>query len=146
GTIVSSPFSSVHINGNAASAQTRIGGTGSSGFYDLYISKTANDVPMNGNLNVAGDVHLDDGRLILNGHTLDLLNSGFLVGESNTSFVSGISGGEIVRRTTMNAPAAFNPGNIGLEVSSGQDLGEVTIRRRYQQFTLSPSDNSIRRF
>jgi hypothetical protein len=60
--------------------------------------------------------------------------------------VSGYNGGEITRQATVNAPNAFNPGNIGLEITSAANMGTVLIKRKYNTFTLSPNDQSIERY
>ncbi|MCB9265047.1 MAG: hypothetical protein H6558_08490, partial [Lewinellaceae bacterium] len=65
--------------------------------------------------------------------------------ESAGSYIHGAAGGEVVKTTTLSAPAAVNPGNIGATITSGQDLGSTTIRRGHPPHTIYGAEG-IRRY
>jgi hypothetical protein len=144
GTITSAVGSTVHIGGDGFHSE--IGGSGTTSLHHLLIDKFVDDASLMGNINVAGNLELITGNLILDGHTLNLGTTGVIINESSANMLSGYNGGEITRQATVNAPNAFNPGNIGLEITSAANMGTVLIKRKYNTFTLSPNDQSIERY
>ena len=90
----------------------------------------------------------DESWMFVDGST-----NGIIVGESENSRILGATGGEVVKITTLNAPTSVNPGNIGVEITSTEDLGSTEIRRGHlpqnilglngieRYFSISPTNN-----
>ncbi len=127
-------LSTVKFTGNAVTSAAYIGGTATTTFYDLMLAKTANGIQLGHGININHQLIFSSGdSVFLNNYNIDLGNTGSLSGETNTSRVTGLTGGYIRVSRVMNAPAAMNPGNIGLSVTSAVNLGTVIIRRGHQQ-------------
>jgi len=95
------------------------------------------------------------GNLYLNLFNIDLgSGSGTIVSETNDSRITGITGGNIIKTATLNAPTSVNPGNIGIAISSSQNLGSTVIKRGhvqqtnnggfsiYRYFDITPTNNT----
>lgn len=106
-----------------------IGGSKPVNFYHLLISKPAQDLQLNTNINVAGILAMDQGSLALNKQVLDLGYTGSISGERNSSRITGQDGGIVKAMAVLDAPRGANPGNIGVEITSNARLGETIIVR-----------------
>ena len=145
GTFVPST-GTVSIFGNASTANSSIGGSSATGFNNLVLNKTANDALLGNNISIAGSLNMTLGNLQLNNFTADLGTTGVITGESTTSYITGTSGGLITRTATLNAPSNENPGNIGIGITSGANLGVTTITRGHVEQMVSPTQPSILRY
>ncbi len=93
-------------------------------------TSSASVLSLNTWLQVAGSLNFQNGLIDLNGQRLQLIGSGFLQGESETSHLIGASGGSVTASASgVNAPNLLNIGGLGAVVTSGADLGDVTISR-----------------
>jgi hypothetical protein len=93
-----------------------------------------------------GTLAMKSGNLLLNKQTLHLVSAGSIEGESNHSHITGDTAGRIVTLRTISTPLiAFNPGNIGVELTSAVAPGPVFIERKHVPFTLPGGLQSIRR-
>lgn len=111
---------------------------------NISLDKTGTSVKLLSTLSLNGTLQLTNGKLDLNGYDLDLGTTGILAGESESSYVTGTSG-FIIRQATLSAPNAADPGNLGLSITSTQNLGNTTIKRG--NYALSDGSNfSINRF
>jgi hypothetical protein len=137
--------SPVSFTGNASSF---IGGDGVVRFFKLEINKTGNEsVSLQKAISVGSGVFFTSGFLNLNGFNLDLETNAHLDGEREDSRVIGPNGGNVVFSTNLNAPTGSNPANMGIIITSDQNLGDVTIRRGHQsQVNNVNSGNSILRY
>lgn len=138
--------SNVIITGNTATANSAIGGSTVTKFYDLTTNKTANDMIMQQNCIIDNYLIFDGGLVELNNFIIDLGSTGLLKSESETSRITGITGGEVIANATLNAPSSVNPGNLGAEISSAQNLGYTEIRRGHVQQTDPSGNYSIYRY
>ena len=87
------------------------------------------------NIQVGSGFIFTSGLIDLNNNNILLLPSCLLNGESETSCITGTTGGYIEISTALNAPAAANPGNLGAIITTSQNLGSTTIRRGHQSQT-----------
>lgn len=114
---------------------------------NLKIDKTANEVKLGSNLSIAGNLTMQSGNLELNMFVVDLgSGAGSILNENNNSRITGISGGNVIKTSDLNAPSAVNPGNIGVEITSASNLGNTVIKRGHVQQTSSNGGVSIYRY
>ncbi len=125
------PDNSTVIFTGVHSGRTIIGGTGTLVFNNLTVNKSASDVFLSGTVTVTGTLAMVRHNLQLNNHTLNLGGTGSISGEGSQSYITDASAGTgtITATRVLSAPHAVNPGNIGVEISSSQNLGTVTITR-----------------
>ncbi|MEM1356899.1 MAG: hypothetical protein AAGF89_01805 [Bacteroidota bacterium] len=139
--------STVIILGDGTDVQSAIGGDSISTFYNLEINKTANGSQLQQVVRVENELRMTAGNLDLNGQTLTLGEAtGRIVGEAETSRITGPTGGFVTKTVTLNAPTGVNPGNIGCSLTSTDDLGTLTIRRGHVPQELSGNTQGIARY
>lgn len=138
--------SNVIITGTTATANSAIGGSTVTKFYDLTTNKTLNDMIMQQNCIIDNYLVFDGGLVELNNFIIDLGSTGLLKSESETSRITGITGGEVIAIATLNAPSSANPGNLGAEISSAENLGYTEIRRGHVRQTDPSGNYSIYRY
>jgi len=138
-------YGSVVFAGNNLTSPT-ISGSSYSSFNDLILNRTNSPLVLQQPIAVANNVAMVNGNIDLNNHILDLGTTGLVGGERNDSRITGTSGGYIRLYTTLTAPQAVNPGNLGLEISSAENLGFTELRRAHTPFDVSSLDLSIDRY
>ena len=145
GNFLAATTSPVSFTGNASSF---IGGDQAILFFKLEINKTGNQtVSLQKTISVVSNVFFTSGFLNLNGFDLDLETTGRLAGEQENSRVVGSNGGNVIFSTNLDMPTNFNPANLGIFITSGQNLGNVTIRRGHQsQPNIPGSGRSVLRY
>lgn len=129
--------------------------TGGSSFTNITIDKSSNPVKLGDNLLINGNLTMQSGNLELNHFNIDLgSGTGQIVNETNDSRITGTAGGTIMKTANLNAPSSVNPGNIGIEISSSQNLGNTVIKRGhvqqtgnggisiYRYFDITPANNA----
>ena len=109
-----------------SSSPMLIGGSSPVSFHNLVVD--GQELRLDNDMLVSGSLTLEKGNLQLNNHVLDLGYTGRIYGERNEARITG-SSGYIKAKAILNAPAAINPGNIGVEISSSAALGETEIIR-----------------
>ncbi|HWK02058.1 MAG TPA: T9SS type A sorting domain-containing protein [Puia sp.] len=134
----------VLFTGNAVS---RIIGSQNITFYDLNIGKAAASVQLHVPVSVSHKVGFISGLLDLNANVLDLDSTGALNGEQEASHIIGTNGGTVNATANLNDPAAANPGNLGILITSSQNLGNTIIKRGHQsQTNNNGGGNSVLRY
>jgi len=130
------------------SSSSSIGGNQTSRFYNLQVNKSAGgNVVLLKPISIDQQINFTSGLLDLNGFDADLGTTGSLNGEQESSHIIGTNGGTVIFNTTLNAPSSANPGNLGMLITSAQNLGNTTIKRGHQsQANGSGTGNSILRF
>ncbi len=146
GSFTGGNSSTVTFTGNKTAGNSVIGGYGPVSFYNLSVSKSSDDLLLDNNISVTGNLAMNSGNLQLNSYTLDLGNSGKITGERNNSRITGAHGGVIKITTTLQAPQAVNPGNIGVEITSPADMGVTVITRGHLSQTNANGEQSIQRY
>ena len=110
--------------------------------HNLHIDKAPNQAILEQNIQVQGMLSLLSGNLELN--NFDIVLNGTIIGESEISRITGITGGKVLRTENFGA-SANNPGNIGIVVNNNAALGNLTIQRGHVPQNL-PVGSSIQRF
>ena len=130
----------VTIKGGGTNTQSAIGGLSATTFYNLKIDKSSNGTELNILIQVDNELQMVSGNLDLNNNDLILGNSNSIIsGESQSSYITGTSGGEVIISTSLNAPNSENPGNIGATISSFANLGTTTIKRGHLSLDVNGS-------
>lgn len=123
-----------------------IAGSSQTTFHQLVLSKTTGGVVLGNDQQVDDTLRFILGTLDLYGNDLTLgTQSGGIAGETETNRVIGPSGGEIIKSLDLSSPNGINPGNMGVAVSSTQNLGTTVVRRGHLPQTL-PNGASILRY
>jgi hypothetical protein len=126
----------VNISGNSTTTFDKIG-----------IAKTSSKITLQQNLNVAGQVDFSSGLLDLTNSVLNLGTTGVVNGETETSRIFTLGNGYVQITSTLNAPVAANPGNLGAIITTTKNLGSVTIKRGHKaQLNVSGTTPGILRY
>lgn len=123
-----------------------IQGSQSPVFYLLNVNKPAGTLQLQTDITVNRSVSFFNGILNMGSGNIILDPAASLIGESESSHITGSSGYIQITRN-LNAPVAVNPGGLGAIITSSQNLGAVTIRRGHQSQTNGTGNgNSILRY
>ena len=130
------------------SSSSSIGGTQANHFYILRVNKSGGGkLVLLDSVSIGQQINFTSGLLDLNGFDVDLGSTGSLNGEKESSHIVGANGGTVIFNTTLNAPSSANPGNLGLLITSTQNLGNTVIRRGHRAQVNNPGPgNSILRY
>src|SRR5207253_1379885 len=88
---------------------------------------------------------LQNTDLINNGDFL-VETTGHLDGERDDSRIIGANGGNVVFSVNLNSPTNSNPANLGVFITTGQDLGNVIIKRGHQSQANNGAGPTILRY
>ncbi len=128
------------------SANNRIRGNGITGLDQLEIAKAASaKLLLEKNLEVRSGIWFTSGQLDLNNRNIVLFGNAALFNESETSFLTGTSGGYIETSRNLNN-VAVNPGNLGAMITTSQNAGLTIIRRGHLVQTVGAGLTSIQRY
>jgi hypothetical protein len=126
--------STFRFTGNNITSGSFLSGSNSISLYNLMLDKTANGIQLNRDISVSNLVSFNSGdSIFLNNQVIDLGSTGSLFNESNSSHITGRTGGYVQITQSLNAPSLAAPGNLGLEITSGSNLGSTVIRRGHKQ-------------
>jgi hypothetical protein len=107
-----------------------ISGTALTRIHIMQMAKTGvAQVQLQRTLNINSLLSFTSGIVNLNNNNIELEPTALLSGETESSRITGTTGGYIQIISTLNAPASANPGNLGAVITSSQNLGSTTIRR-----------------
>ncbi|MEA3447440.1 MAG: T9SS type A sorting domain-containing protein [Bacteroidota bacterium] len=123
----------VHFTG---SANQKIDGSVSSDFYNLNLNKSGGDLMLGANISVEHELQMNSGDLDLQNSVADLDTTGKIINESNTNRIKvgdpSTNTGTIQATRTINSVTDCNPGNLGVLITTPNDLGSTTVVRGHQ--------------
>lgn len=124
-----------------------IGGSNPSALPNIVINKSGDaEIELYKDISVSGTITMQNNNLLLNNHTLNLGNTGSIIGENSESYITTHSNGRVlVTRSVTKASHEYNPGNIGVALTSNIALGNLTIERKHLPHTLPGGLTGIRR-
>jgi hypothetical protein len=122
-----------------------IGGNGISNFANLTINKSAGIVQLNQHIGVTSLLTMTTGNLELNNFSINLGATGNLMGEGSKSAITGAQGGSIFAVKKWIPGILINPGNLGIEISTSNNLGVITVERTHLASELLNGGETIRR-
>lgn len=136
--------STVRFTGEEA---VHIGGNTTIPFHHVIIKKSSGaPVQLRQDITINGTITMNSGNLLLFNQTLFLGSTGNIAGESNQSHITGNKDSRIFLSRKVTTPLnAFNPGNIGVELTSAEAPGLIVIERRHAQETVANGIQSIQR-
>ena len=140
------------FTGAQTTANSTLSGTGTTTLNNLTVNKTSNNVQLDKNMAVSGNINLLSGGLLLNNGSVNLGTTGQIVNETNSNTISG-TGGNITATSALNNPNNNNPGNLGVSITSSANLGQTTITRSHnsitsgnqsilRNYTITPTNNT----
>jgi hypothetical protein len=136
--------SNVKFTGNA---NNNIGGSAATTFYQVEIAKSpGSKMLLASNINVNSQVVFTSGLLDLNQNNLTLGAAAVLTNEGENTRIIAPNGGEAIITVNLNAPNAFNAGNLGAIITSAANLGSVIIKRGHLAQTGGGLGGSILRY
>lgn len=138
--------SEVIFKGSAPTDACTIYGNPFPEFYQLTIDKSQHDVKLLNHINVKYALKMAQNDLELNGNNVYLVETGKLGGEHENSRVKGAIGGFVAKTVELNQPNAENPGAMGLEITSSENLGPVTILRGHDIQSIGANESIARYF
>lgn len=129
-------------------ANNTISGTSAPLFDVLQIAKTSSaKLTLQQGIQIGAGITFTSGLIDLNAQNILLQPTALLNGESESSRITGTSGGYVQITNTLNAPSMANAGNLGAIITSSQNLGSTVIRRGHtSQSSGGGTGNSILRF
>src|SRR5438105_90384 len=116
----------VKFTGNST---TSVSGSTAPQFYTVELNKTGATLQLQTGITINNQILFTNGLLNLNGYNITLAANAFLNGESETSHITGTTGGYVQITYPLNSPTAANPGNLGAVITAAGNLGSTTIRR-----------------
>ena len=122
-------------------------GTVAPTFDVLEVNKSSGLLSLGQNINVGTSANFISGNIDVSNYILMLQPTAVLSGESNTGRLLSSGTGTASITTTLNAPSAANPGNLGAVLTSSQNLGITVIKRGFaSQVNGSGHGSSILRY
>jgi hypothetical protein len=117
-------------------------------FYAMEVDKqNPRKITLTRDISVSSSLVFTSGLLDLGNANVELILDGHLKGESESSRIVSSGNGQIFKTILLNAPNAADPGDLGISITSSQNLGSTTIRRGHQSQTNgSGTGNSIFRY
>lgn len=97
-------------------------------------------------LKVHHDVAFKNGLLDLNNQTVFLDPTAKLSGETETTRTIGPNGGQYEISQYLETPQSVNPGNLGMIITCGYDMGATIVRRGHKMQTGPTLSYSLSRY
>jgi hypothetical protein len=114
-----------------------VGGSNITSFYNLTVNNSSVGIVIDKNIIVKNILLMDDGDIDLKNDTIDLVKTGTITGETEANRIkagnTGINTGIIKTTKTISNVTDYNPANLGLEITTNQNLGTITIVRGHQR-------------
>ncbi len=124
-----------------------IGGNQQPWLYAISLAKTSPaKLYLTTQLNIAKRINFQSGLFDLNALYIALSDTALLTNESETSRIYGDLGGEVSIFLPLNGLVNANPGNLGLQLTSPNSLGNVTISRGHVPSTVNITHYSVSRY
>lgn len=144
GTFTSDESGRVIFSGNSTN---QISGSHNPELGILEIAKTgAGKLQLQSRVTVSNKVSFVSGLIDLGNYDIDLGTTGFLEGENENSRLTGTGTGEVMIVTSLDAPSSANPGNLGLHITSSQNIGLTAVKRGHRALINGSGGYGIGRY
>jgi hypothetical protein len=113
--------------------------SGSNTFYNLKINKPTGEVKLKHPISVTNELDMTSGKIRLEQLSIDLGTTGYIINEDNQNRIyCDCPTGFIRAVRPLGASGTFNPGNLGLEITTtGTAMGTTEVKRRHKLVNLS---------
>lgn len=129
GTFTADDSEVIFIGGSEQS----ILGSSNTSFNKLTLNKSANDLLIGVNISVTNNLTLTSGDLDLQDYTIDLGATGVIVSETENNRIKVgdplTNIGTIQYTRTINNVTDYDPANLGVSITTNQNLGSITVVR-----------------
>lgn len=112
----------------------------------LTVDKPNATLSLGSDVQVSKGVQMVNGLLDLSGKNLYLLSNSVITGETETTRITGKSGGTIQTTVNLSNVSNFNPGNLGVYVTTTATTGTVTVTRGHKPQTGTGLSSGIDRY
>ncbi len=114
-----------------------VGGSNITSFYNLTVNNSSVGIVIDQNIIVKNILQMIDGDIDLKDDIIDLVTTGTITGETEGNRIkvgNTLTNTGIIKTTkTINNVIGLNPANLGLEITTDQNLGTITIVRGHQR-------------
>ncbi|MBN2730655.1 MAG: T9SS type A sorting domain-containing protein [Bacteroidales bacterium] len=135
------------------STDQTISGSSNAAFYNLTLNKSGGDLLLSKDISVSNNLTMTAGEFDLQNSSIDLGATGVIQSETETNRIKvgdpSTNTGTIHYTRTINSVTDFDPANLGIAITTDQNLGSITVVRghRRQQGTGSYISNySVARY
>lgn len=144
----------LRLKESIGNADISIGGNNTAAFQNVIVQMQNREVKLLRDIQVNGMITFASGHFNLNGYDIELGANAAISGENENASFTGANGGSLIMQLNLNAPDEANPGNLGAEITSAENLGLTTIERKHQivnnngnqsiarQYVISPTNNT----
>ena len=146
GTFDAGNNSTVRFNNITPASAVNVKGSNNIIFHRLEINNNGDTVFLDRNIEVTDTLEMISGILDLNKFDIELGSTGGLKGENPACHISGQKGGVISKTVTLNMPSEEDPGNLGIQITSGSNLGVTIISRGHEVQTSTGNGYGINRY
>ncbi len=128
-----------HGNGEVlftGNGNQEIRGTSTSSFYDLDINKSGGDVDLSANCNISHELQMNSGQFDLQNSSAYLGATGVILNETETNRIKvnnpHLNTGTISATYTLNNVSNYDPANLGIKITTNQNLGSRNVVRGHK--------------
>jgi hypothetical protein len=129
----------------AGTGNNSISGSGNISFCRLHIVKQG-EVILQRPISIINRIVFFEGHLFLGNHNVDLGRTAIVDDEGETERIRTTGTGQVIAVRNIDGGLNVNPGNLGLIISTGANLGDVMVRRGHLAQSGTGLTTSIHRY
>lgn len=114
-------------------------------FNDLIVEKSDGMLFLQSDIEIKNELILNGGIIDIGSHNIFLNQSGKILYENNSNYITG-STGYISVKAVLNTPLNVQPGNVGASITSLNNFGMTLILRDHQTYILGGNSSIKRRY
>jgi hypothetical protein len=115
-------------------------------YHDILINRPNEEIILQSDVDVEGDITFSNGDLFLNNQTVSFITeTGALKGEQDNRFAFSPIGGQMIAGKLLTFPEKENVGQLGAIFTAGGDLSYTEVRRGHGLY-LTPGGHTIARW
>lgn len=119
------------------STDQTISGSSNTAFYNLTLNKSGGDLLLSKDISVSNNLTMTAGEFDLQNSSIDLGATGVIQSETEANRIKvgdpSTNTGTIHYTRTINSVSGFDPANLGIAITTDQNLGSITVVRGHQR-------------
>lgn len=119
------------------SADQIITGSSNTAFYNLKLNKSGGDLLLSKDISVSNNLTMTAGDFDLQNSSVDLGATGIIQSETESNRIKvgdpSTNTGTIYYTRTVNSVSGYDPANLGIAITTDQNLGSITVVRGHQR-------------